>query len=219
MVKLVINKEEGDIMNIKKLKEAEENFFIRYPGGFSNPLMQEIAKKHKAQKMVQLAQESFSAEKFDFPGEIVDSMGKIVSRSSIISLFEKPKFRDLVKVLSDNEKESLAHGLKEFLYGDQELGFNMMAGLMKEYKLAKWPLLTVFGIYHKPDVEAFVKPTTAKKVIQYFELKDIKYSPNPTYEFYKSYRDQINQMKKGLDTSLQVDNAAFCGFLMMSIEK
>jgi len=34
-------------LNKAKLKEAEERFFLKYPGGFSDPLMLEIAKKHK----------------------------------------------------------------------------------------------------------------------------------------------------------------------------
>ena len=205
-------------MNITKLKEAEEKFFMRYPGGFSNPLMLEIAKKHKVEKMNKLAQDSFAIEQFESPSKIVDSMSKIVSRSSMVSLFEKPKFRDLVKAMSDNEKERLSHGLKEFLHDDQMFGFELMSDLLSEYRLAKWPLITVCPIYYRPSVEVFIKPTTVKGVIGYFELEGLKYSPNPTYGFYKAYREQINLMKKELDISLQFDNAAFCGFLMMSLE-
>lgn len=205
-------------MNRAKLKEAEERFFTRYPGGFSNPLMLEIAKKHKVEKMNKLAQDSFAIEQFENPGKIVDSMCKIVSQSSMVSLFEKPKFRDLTKAFSSNEKERLSLGLKEFLHGDQAFGFKLMADLLNEYKLAKWPLLTICSIYYRPGVEVFIKPTTTKGVIAYFELEGLKYSPNPTFEFYRAYREQINQMKKELDASLQFDNAAFCGFLMMSME-
>jgi len=204
-------------MNLAKLKEAEERFFIEYPGGFSNPSMLEIAKKHKVDKMNKLTQESFAIEQFANPREIAESMVKIVSRSSLISLFEKPKFRELVSSLADYEKERLSDGLKEFLYGDQEMGFKLMADLLTEYKLAKWSLMTVCPVYFRPRVEVFVKPTTAKNVIEYFELEGLQYSPKPTYEFYKGFREQINQMKKEVDSSLQFDNAAFTGFLMMTI--
>lgn len=207
-----------EILNRTKLKEAEERFLMRYPGGFSDPLMLEIAKKHKVEKMNKLAQDSFAIEQFESPNKIVDSMSKIVSQSSMVSIFEKPKFRDLVKMFSDDEKERLSHGLKEFLHGDQEFGFTLMSGLLKEYKLAKWPLLTVYPVYYRPSVEVFIKPTTAKGVIEYFELEGLKYSPNPTFGFYRAYREQINQMKEEVAASLQFDNAAFCGFLMMSIE-
>jgi len=205
-------------VNRTKLKEAEARFFMRYPGGFSDPLMLEIAKKHKVEKMNKLAQDSFVIENFENPSKIVDLMGKIVSQSSMVSLFEKPKFRDLVKAISDDEKEHLSHGLKEFLHGDQDFGFNLMTSLLKEYKLAKWTLLTVCPIYYRPRIEVFIKPTTVKGVIEYFELEGLKYSPNPTFEFYRAYREQINQIKKEVDPSLQLDNGSFCGFLMMSIE-
>jgi hypothetical protein len=205
-------------VNKAKLKEAEERFFMRYPGGFSNPEMLKIAKKHKVEKMKELAQDSFTIEQFASAGKIVDSMYKIISQSSLISIFEKPKFRDVVKVMSDNEKEHLTHGLKEFLHGDQAFGFGLITGLLHEYKLAKWPLVTVYSIYYRPSAEVFIKPTTAKGIIEYFELTGLKYNSNPTFEFYQAYREQIMQMKQEVDVSLQVDNAAFCGFLMMSME-
>lgn len=206
-------------MNRIKLREAEERFYKKYPGGFSNPLMLEIAKKHKVEKMNKLTQDSFAVENFEDPGKIVESMSKIISQSSLVSIFEKPKFRDLAKAISENEKERLSLGLKEFLYGDQEAGFRMMCGLLNEYKLAKWPLLTVCPVYYKPGVEVFIKPTTAKAVIEYFELEGLKYSPKPSFEFYRSYREQINEMKKQVAEDMQFDNAAFCGFLMMSLEE
>lgn len=205
-------------MNKAKLKEAEEKFIMRFPGGFSNPQMLELAKKHKVEKMKRLAQDSFAIGQFESAGNIIDSMGKIVSQSSLISLFEKPKFRELLKVLNDSEKEHLAHGLKEFLHGDQAFGFGLMTGLLQEYKLAKWPLLTVYGIYFRPNAEVFIKPTTAKGIIEYFELTGLKYNSSPTFEFYQAYREQIVRIKQEVDASLQVDNAAFCGFLMMSME-
>ncbi len=205
-------------MNKAKLKEAEERFFLKYPGGFSDPLMLEIAKKHKVDKMHKAAQESFAAENFDDPDKIVDSMSRIVGQSSLVSVFEKPKFRDLVKAISPGERALLSQGLREFLHGDQASGFGLMTGLLDEYKLAKWPLLTVCPVYYRPDVEVFIKPTTVKGVIEYFELEGLKYSPKPTYDFYRAYREQINRIKKEVDTSLQIDNTAFCGFLMMSLE-
>ncbi len=205
-------------MNKSKLKGAEEKFLMRYPGGFSDPLILEISKKHKVEKMNKLAQDSFAVEQFESSGKIIESMGKVVSQSSMVSVFEKPKFRDLIKTLSDSEKELLAHGLKEFLHGDQESGFKLMCGLLSEYKLAKWPLLTVCPVYYRPDVEVFLKPTTVKGVIEYFELEGLQYSPKPTFEFYSAYREQINQMKREVEASLRVNNAAFCGFLMMVLE-
>jgi len=201
-----------------KLKEAQEQFFRRYPDGFSDSQMIAITKKHKVEKMKKMAQDSFALEQFASPANIVASMSKIVSQSSLISVFEKPKFKEFVNSISDQEKEQLAKGLKEFLYGDQEAGFELMAGLLGKYKLAKWPLLTVYGIYFRPDEEVFIKPTTVKKIIECFELTGLTYSSAPTFAFYQAYREQIKQLKQRAEVSLQVDNAAFCGFLMLSIE-
>lgn len=206
-------------MNKARLKEAEGRFLMLYPGGFANPDMLEIAKKHKPAKMTKMARDSFAIEQFGSPSRIVESMSKIVGQSSMVSVFEKPRFRDLTKGLIESEKERLSHGLKEFLHGDQALGFALMTELLQEYKLAKWPILTVCGVYYRPELEVFIKPTTAKNVIAYFGLEGLKYSPKPTFEFYRAFREQINGMKAHVDASLQVDNAAFCGFLMMSMEQ
>lgn len=205
-------------MNKRKLKEAEERFFSRYPEGFSDPMILEISKKHRVEKMNKLAQDSFVMEQFENPGTIVDSMNRIISQSALISVFEKPKFKELVKAMGDIEKVRLAHGLKEFLYQDQKYGFEQMAALMEEYKLAKWPLLTACPIYFRPEAEVYVKPTAAKGIIEYFELEVIHYSPRPSFEFYQAYRENINQMKKEVSPSLPSDNAAFCGFLMMAMD-
>ena len=43
-------------MNKQKLKTAEARFMQRYPGGFSHPDMQAIAKKHRGPQMFALAQ-------------------------------------------------------------------------------------------------------------------------------------------------------------------
>ena len=134
-------------MNKEKLKSAEAKFMQRYPGGFSHPEMLEIVKKHKVGKMIKLAQDSFAVGQFANAGHIADAMVKIVSQSSLVSVFEKPKFRDAVRSMNDAEKAHLSQGLKEFLHGDQAMGFSLLTGLLQEYKIAKWPVLTVFSKY------------------------------------------------------------------------
>lgn len=205
-------------MNKGKLKAAEENFVLRFPGDFSNPEMLQITKKHKVEKMRKLAQDSFAIGLFKDAGNIVEAMAGIVSQSSLVSMFEKPKFRAVVNALNDSEKEHFAFGLKEFLYGNQASGFEMMTELLCEYKMAKWPLLTVCPIYFRPYREVFIKPTAAKGIIEYFELNGLKYSAHPTFEFYQAFRQEILAMKQEVHVSLQVDNAAFCGFLMTALE-
>jgi hypothetical protein len=205
-------------MNINKLKQAEAVFLDRYPGGFENPEMVAIAKKHKMDQMVAYTQESFAKENFRMPDLIVDRMVKVASRSSMVSVFEKPKFRDHALALAPDEKHRLSDGLFAVCYGNEQRGFDMMVDVLVEGKLAKWTLMTVCQAYFRPDFEVFIKPTTAKGVIQTFELENLQYKPKPTWEFYAQYRQVINQMKVLVDPALSPSNAAFSGFLMMSME-
>ena len=204
-------------MNIKKLKEAEKNFLDEYPGGFTHPAMVEIVSKHKPAKMRELARESFAKKNFSDPEEIVERMVKVVSLSSMVSLFEKPKFRDFARSLSPAGKRELARGLEEFLHGDEKTGFERLVAVLGKAKLAKWPLVTVCPFYFRPEKEVFIKPTTVKGVIEYFELEGLVYNSAPTYDFYRNYRAAINEMKKKVDKSLSIDNGHFSGFLMMTM--
>ncbi len=204
-------------MNKARLHAAEQEFLTRYPKGFNSPEMLEIGKKHKMDKMIQQAQSEFAESRFFNPQQVAESMVKMVSRSSMVSMFEKPKFRDYVKAMTRDERETLAYSLKDFLYGDQEYGFNTMVSLLLPVKLAKWSLVTILPNYVKPQQEVFVKPTTAKGVIKLFELKGLTYKPQPSYDFYTVYRQQILEMKSLVGKGLSPNNAAFSGFLMMSM--
>ena len=200
------------------MKRAEEAFLHRFPGGFDNPeIIATRVRKHKPEQMIALAQEGFSKRNFRLPELIVRNMVKIVSRSSIISVFEKPRFRDFAEALSPEERKFLRNGLKELLHGNEQTGFEMILDLLKERKLAKWPLMTVCQTYFHPQRDVFVKPTTVKGVIEYFELKDLEYKPTPSWRFYDAYRSRFHEMKSKVDPSLSPTNAAFSGFLWMTI--
>ncbi|MFT5692431.1 MAG: hypothetical protein ACI92E_001765, partial [Oceanicoccus sp.] len=98
-------------------------------------------------------------------------------------------------------------------------GFEAMVDLLKTAKLAKWSLVTIIPAYYAPNKEVFVKPTTAKNILNYFEITDPVYKPAPTWDFYKKYRTLINEAKTKVDKSLSPSNAAFSGFLMMTVKK
>jgi len=204
-------------MNLKRLKAAEQLFLDHYPGGFQHPEMLAIGKKHKMDKMIELAEEDFSEDKFQDQDTIVQTMIKMITRSSMVSLFEKPKFRDFANNLNHQHRTILAQGLREQLHGNQEQGFNMVLDVLLSGKMAKWSLISICPVYHKPYDEVFVKPTTAKGVIQHFELNTLQYKPQPSWEFYKEFRSIITHMKSQVDPSLSPNNAAFTGFLMISM--
>lgn len=207
-------------MNLSRLKQAEKEFLERYPGGFHNPeIIVTRVKKHKPDQMIALAQESFAEDKFQYPDLIVQSMVKVISRSSIISVFEKPRFRDFAAGLSSPDKEFLSAGLEQVLHANEQTGFEMMLDLLKTHKLAKWSLVTVCQTYFHPQRDVFIKPTTVKGVIQFFELENLHYKPTPSWAFYDGYRSAFQEMKSRVDPSLSPTNPAFSGFLWMTVRR
>ena len=204
-------------MNLEKLKLAEQAFLSKYPGGFNDPAMLQITKRHRMDKQVAFAQESFSKDCYSHVDQTVENMVKAVSRSSMVSMFEKPKFRDFVARLDRPQRGYMVDSLIEFLHGDQQAGFEALVDLLSSEKIAKWSLLTIIPTYYAPSKEVFVKPTTAKGVIKHFEVEDLVYKPAATWQFYTGYRSLINRTKKKVDKRLSPSNAAFTGFLMMSM--
>ena len=204
-------------MNLKRLTQAEAEFLARYPGGFNHPDMITIGKKHNVGKMTEQAKELLNKKAFQKTGPVLDSLIKIVSRSSMVSMFEKPKFRDYVNGLDRDEREALAMGFQLLLHGKQQRGFEIVIDILARGKLAKWSLITICPNYMKPLDEVFVKPTTAKNVIKYLELENLDYKPRPSWAFYEEFRRQILAMKEKVDPSISPSNAAFTGFLMMSL--
>jgi hypothetical protein len=177
-----------------------------------------LRKKHKLDTMIQLTQDSFAKRNFKLPELIVENMIKVITRSSLVSVFEKPKFRDFARALPHKDKQTLARGLEELLHRNEQVGFEAMLEILRSARLAKWSLMTICQAYYRPQVEVFVKPTTVKGVIEYFELENLYYRPTPTWAFYDEYRAMINDMKTKVDASLSLYNVAFSGFLMRSMQ-
>lgn len=211
------NRSTGPEMNFEKLKQAERWFLNRYPGGFAHPDMQAIGKRHKVDKMIVLTQECFAKKNFRDTQDIIDNMVKIIARSSMVSIFEKPKFKDLANSLRPKEKNLLVAGLKEQLHGDQRKGFEKILDVLKIGKMTKWSLISICPVYFRPQHEVFVKPTTTKLVIAQLELHSLTYKPMPSWAFYEEYRAIINDMKSKVDPCLSPNSPAFSGFLMMSL--
>ena len=91
-------------MNLKRIKPPDAEFLERYPGSFNHPDMITIGKKHNVGKMTEQAKELLSKTSFQKTGPVLDSLIKIFSRSSMVSMFEKPKFRDYVNGLDRDER-------------------------------------------------------------------------------------------------------------------
>jgi hypothetical protein len=174
-------------MNLNKLKEAESNFLAFYPKGFEDEALLPIIKRHNTAGIGKSVQEIFAPERFSRTEEICESFAKIVSKSSLISLFEKPKVRDMVKQMSMEQQDMFAIGLFELLHADHEKGFDIVVDVLSTYKLAKWSIVTLIPYYYAREKAFFIKPTTTKGIIKFFDLEGLVYKPRPTYEFYAKY--------------------------------
>ncbi len=204
-------------MNLDKLKQAESNFMARYPGGFDDPGMAYIKKKHDVDKLVGFAKDNLGRAAFNQPENLADTILKIVSRSSMVSRFEKPPFKDFINSLNTHEKQSLADAMEKRLYGrNKRQGFEELLGMLTPFKLAKWSVISVVPFYFAPNKEVFVKPTTAKGVLTLLEVEGIEYKPQPTWEFYQGYQKLLGNIKKEVPPTLSPNNAALSGFLMSS---
>lgn len=199
-----------------KLQHLQQIFLLDYPQGFNDIKMQPIAKKHPIGKMTDFAHANFSPSAAGNVHLCAQNMQKLISRSSMISMFEKPKFKGLIQVLNEYDKAYLVDSLLEFLHGNQQRGFEGLMQVLAMERIAKWSLLTIIPAYYSPHDEVFIKPTTVKNILKYFDITEITYKPTPSWAFYQRYREIINQAKSQVNPSLTPNNPAFCGFLMMT---
>jgi hypothetical protein len=205
-------------MNLEKLKRAEADFLARYPEGFTDPGLAPIRKKHNVDKLTEFAQENLGRTHFNRPEHIAETLVKIISRSSMVSMFEKARFRDFVAALNSHEKEHLAFAFEKRLYGrSKRAGFDELLGMLAHHKIAKWPIVSAVPCYFAPKKEAFVKPNTAKGIIAYLEVDDLLYKPLPSWEFYRGYVALLDRVKKEVHPSLSPSYAALSGFLMVNM--
>ena len=205
-------------MNIKKLKDIEEEFLFHYPNGFEDAKFFPTMKKFDPSKLEAFTKENLKKDNFSNPNFVVDAFFKIIQKSVLVSLFDKLKFRDMLENLTSYEKDILSIELYELLHGNQKNGFDGIVEFLSQYNLAKWTIISVVLYYNDRQKEYFIKPTTTKNVIKYFELENLVYKPTPSFEFYNAYKKVLNKMKKNVHKSLHPDNAAFTGFLRIAME-
>ena len=205
-------------MNLKKLKIVEEEFLTLYPMGFEDATFFPTMKRFNPLKLEEFTRENLKKENFSNPNLIVQSFFHVIQKSPLVSLFDKLKFRDMLANLNSYEKDMLSIEIYELLHGNQENGFDGLVEFLGNFKLAKWTIVSSLLYYNSRNEEYFIKPTTTKNILKYFEIKDLVYKPTPSFEFYSSYRKVLDEMKKNVDKSLSFDNAAFTGFLRIAME-
>jgi hypothetical protein len=204
-------------MNIRKLKQAEAAFLARFPGGFDDPGMEKIRKSHDVGRLAEFTRTNVTKAALSRPHEFADTLLRIISRSSMVSRFEKPPFREFLDALDSNDERRLAEAFRKRLFGTKKReGFDEIVDFLAHYKLARWSLVSAVPFYFAPTKEAFVKPSTAKKIVKYLEVESLHYHARPDWAFYQGYRKLILEIEKHVDSSLTPNNAAITGFLMVT---
>ncbi len=205
-------------MNLEKLKDLESEFLEVYPTGFEDESFFPQIKKFKPEKLEEFAKEALKKENFSNPNLLVEGFFKTIQKSVMVSLFDKLKLKDAIASLNSYEKDMLSIEIYELLYGNKKEGFEGLVEFLAQYNLAKWTIISVTPYCINRHSEYFIKPTTTKMIIKYFELQDCIYKPRPSFEFYENYTKALDEMKLNLHKSLTFDNVAYTSFLKVAIE-
>ena len=206
-------------MNLERLKETEANFLQLYPRGFADPAFQAVRKKHNVDKLTVFAREHLTQANCRQPESVTQTLLTIISRSSMVSRFEKPPFRNFLTSLNSDDEKALAFAIEQRLFGRKQQGFEALVEMHRPFGIAKWAVISALPFYFAPRREVFVKPTTAKGILALLEVDDLHYESRPSWEFYKGYRRLVVEIKKRVNPSLSPSNAALTGFLMMSLPR
>jgi hypothetical protein len=204
--------------NLDRLKELESEFLHQYPTGFEDAKFFPTMKKFNPQKLELFAKENLNKECFSNPNLVIDSYFKVIQKSVLVSLFDKLKLKDMISSLNSYEKDMLSIEIYELLYGNKKEGFEGLVEFLAQYNLAKWTIISVVPYYLNRHDEYFIKPTTTKNIIKYLKIDEITYKPKPSYEFYKNYKEILDETKLLLNKNLSFDNAAYTGFFKVAIE-
>ena len=205
-------------MNIQRLKEAEGVFLARFPKGFNDPGMAQIRKAHNVGQLADFTRATVTETALSKPREFAETLLKIISRSSMVSRFEKPPFARFLDALDSNDKRHLAEAFRKRLFGRKKReGFEEIVELFARYKLARWSLVSAVPFYFAPSKEAFVKPSTAKRIVAFLDMEDLHYQARPDWAFYDGYRRLMLDIKKNVDSNLTPNCAATAGFLMSTM--
>ncbi len=184
------------------MSEPISIFFSIYPDGFNDEAMLKAKKKHDDSKIIDffanLTENDFKNKR---PETLCEQISKILSKSTMISTFEKITFRNYIA--NKDIQLPFLMSLYNLIYYYNEESFNDFIdalSLLKEERnafAAKWPIVTFFTYYNIEH--AFpVKPTTVKKVAKMLNF-DIEYNSRPNFTTYEKINTMYNNFKNNND--------------------
>ena len=102
-------------MNRERLRQAEASFLQIYPRGFADPAIQPLRKKHNVDRLVRFSRDNLTRVHCSRPEALSSALLKVVSRSSLVSRFEKPRFKEFLASLGSDDKVALAFAVEQRL--------------------------------------------------------------------------------------------------------
>jgi hypothetical protein len=147
-------------------------FFRYFSRGFYDPLYVEWERGYKwdAHKRWSETLDRASLREMLDAGkhkELASRAVAIEGRTNLLFSFEKMALRDAIK--SRAGAQDFAHGLYEFLHGDDDIKtrFENWCEVIsklprRKTRVLTWPLVTVFGFVAEPKTHIFLKPTVTR---------------------------------------------------------
>ncbi len=178
-----------------------ERFLEIYPDGFEDIRYMEKAWKHDDSKIVEFFQK-LDAQQFDEsnPHALAEKFGKIISKSTMVSTFEKISLRNYLSFFEGHGAFIMA--IKHLIENYNEQNFDTLVDVLSRYKdqgntnAAKWPVMSFFTYYGVKSHECYpVKPTTVKQVAQLLDV-DIGYKARPNFETYEKINDMYRDFRQ-----------------------
>ncbi len=127
------------------------------------------------------------------PQRFVDTLLTIVSRSSMVSRFEKPPFREFLDGLDSKDKRRLTEAFGKRLFGRKKReGFAEIVDLLARYKLARWSLVSAIctSISH-PRRRLSSNLRRPERSLPFSTSRSFNTTPRPSWAFYVGYRNLI----------------------------
>lgn len=193
-------------------KEIIKKFKILYPNGFEDEKWKEGEKKYKVEKINSFVDNNISKKIFENyintnqTGKIIELIEKIISLSSVVSVFEKIAFRNFINEANNKIIDSFAILLNNMLYGkDFEENFDSFSDFLvsnkylgKNTNIAKWTLVTSILAHIKRNEEVLIKPNTAKYISKILQ-KPFYYISVPNIITYNDYKKIVMEFKNELE--------------------
>jgi len=183
----------------------DDLFLLRFPGGLDDEEFNELGKKHRSSDKIldtiknDVDLNSFILEDDYHINKNIETITKLVTKSSMISVFEKVTFK---KYIADKKiQATFLKALYEMLTNLNENTMSEFVGVLNlknaelNKRVATWPLVTFFLVYFNDNNEIFIKPSTIKKLGKLLEY-DIKYESIPNYMTYTNIKKMIMDYKK-----------------------